>query len=167
MDTSFRYAADSRALRIHAKEKISLDSNVFLQVRGELDTRIGEPSLLAASVRQFYPDLSASAGLGVQYDKYKKLHYVGRGKMSFPVTTDGLLRFTIKGQSHLDKDFKQFKYKGAAEFSLGVLNFQREQDVRVKVGYEVFEKIPYIQIRENNWTLNADINGRWNVRLDI
>ena len=103
-----------------------------LKVRGELDTRIGEPSLLAASVRQFNQDvrfswqpihflqvfvflfiivnqmqLSASAGLGVQYDKYKKLHYVGRGKMSFPVTTDGLLRFTIKGQSHLDKDFKQ------------------------------------------------------------
>ncbi|KAA0038437.1 outer envelope pore protein 21 [Cucumis melo var. makuwa] len=166
MDTSFRYAGDSRALRIHAKEKISLDSNIFLQVRGELDTRIGEPSLLAASVRQFNQDvrfswqpiqflqvfvflfiivnqmqLSASAGLGVQYDKYKKLHYVGRGKMSFPVTTDGLLRFTIKGQSHLDKDFKQIKYKGAAEFSLGVLNFQREQDVRVKVGYEVFEKV--------------------------
>lgn len=35
----------------------------------------------------------------------------------------------------------QIKYKGAAEFSLGVLNFQREQDVRVKVGYEVFEKV--------------------------
>lgn len=51
--------------------------------------------------------LSASAGLGVQYDKYKKLHYLARGKMSFPVTTDGLLKFSIKGQSHFDKDFKQ------------------------------------------------------------
>lgn len=48
-----------------------------------------------------------SAGVGVQYDKYKKLQYLARGKMTFPVTTDGYLKFTIKGQSHLDKDFKQ------------------------------------------------------------
>lgn len=51
--------------------------------------------------------LSASASIGVRYDKYEKLHYLGRGKMSFPVTTDGLLRFTIKGQSYLDKEFKE------------------------------------------------------------
>ncbi|XP_023002118.1 outer envelope pore protein 21, chloroplastic-like isoform X1 [Cucurbita maxima] len=165
METSLRCGGDSRALRIHAKEKIPLDSNIFLQVHGELDTRMGEPSLLAASVRQFFPDLFASAGIGVQYDKYRKLQHFARGKMSFPVTTDGMLQFTIKGQSHHDKDFKQTNFKGAAEFSLGVYNVQGEQDVRVKVGFEVFEKIPYLQIRENNWTLNADINGRWSVRF--
>ncbi|XP_022951031.1 outer envelope pore protein 21, chloroplastic-like isoform X2 [Cucurbita moschata] len=108
METSLRCGGDSRALRIHAKEKIPLDSNIFLQVHGELDTRMGEPSLLAASVRQFFPDLFASAGIGVQYDKYRKLQHFARGKMSFPVTTDGMLQFTIKGQSHHDKDFKQF-----------------------------------------------------------
>ncbi|XP_022153118.1 outer envelope pore protein 21, chloroplastic [Momordica charantia] len=167
METSLRYAGDTRALRIHAKEKIPLDSNIFLQVHGELDTRVGEPSLLAASLRQFYPDLSASASIGVRYDKYEKLHYLGRGKMSFPVTTDGLLRFTIKGQSYLDKEFKETKFKGAAEFSLGILNFQKAQDVRVKLGYEVSDKVPYLQIRENNWTLNANVNGRWNVRFDL
>ncbi|XP_022946381.1 outer envelope pore protein 21, chloroplastic-like [Cucurbita moschata] len=177
MDTSLRYAGDSRALGIHAKEKIPLNSNTFLEVRGELDTRIGEPSLLAASVRKFYPDLFSSVSFGVKYDKYKKLHYLARGKVSLPVANDGLLKFTIKGQSQLENNFKQ--HKGAAEFSLGVLNFLREQDssgaldfervqdIRVKVGYEVFEKTPYIQIRENNWTLNADLKGRWNVRFDL
>lgn len=52
----------------------------------------------------------------------------------------------------------QIKHKGAAEFSLGVLNFLREQDssgaldfervqdIRVKVGYEVFEKVELIFI---------------------
>ncbi|RZR93824.1 hypothetical protein BHM03_00022402 [Ensete ventricosum] len=26
--------------------------------------------------------------------------------------------------------------------------------------------VPYFKIRENNWTLHADINGKWNVRFD-
>lgn len=30
-----------------------------------------------------------------------------------------------------------------------------------------FFQIPYFQIRENNWTLNADMNGRWNVKYDL
>lgn len=28
-------------------------------------------------------------------------------------------------------------------------------------------QVPYLQIRENNWTFNADVNGRWNVRFDL
>ncbi|XP_011627523.1 outer envelope pore protein 21, chloroplastic isoform X2 [Amborella trichopoda] len=28
-------------------------------------------------------------------------------------------------------------------------------------------EVPYFQIRENNWTLNADGNGKWNVRYDL
>lgn len=28
-------------------------------------------------------------------------------------------------------------------------------------------QVPYAQIRENNWTLNADFNGRWNLRFDL
>lgn len=28
-------------------------------------------------------------------------------------------------------------------------------------------QVPYLQIRENNWTFNADVNGRWNVRYDL
>ncbi|RWW88472.1 hypothetical protein BHE74_00002655 [Ensete ventricosum] len=27
-------------------------------------------------------------------------------------------------------------------------------------------QVPYFKIRENNWTLHADINGKWNVRFD-
>lgn len=26
-------------------------------------------------------------------------------------------------------------------------------------------QVPYVQIRENNWTLNADLAGRWNVKF--
>ncbi|KAI9200249.1 hypothetical protein LWI29_029932 [Acer saccharum] len=167
METSLRYGRDTKALRIHAKEKFPFDSKTFLQVHGELDTRIGTPSYIGAMLRHFYPDLSASLGVGLQYDRHEKLRYTVRGKKAFPVTSNGLLSFNIKGRCDVDQEFKQRKSRGAAEFSWSIFNFQRDQDVRVKLGYEVFDKVPYLQIRENNWSLNADMNGRWNVRYDL
>ena len=35
----------------------------------------------------------------------------------------------------------QTKSRAAAEFSWSVFNFQKEQDVRLKLGYEVLEKV--------------------------
>jgi hypothetical protein len=29
------------------------------------------------------------------------------------------------------------------------------------------EQKPYFQIRENNWTLNAEVNGGWSVNYDL
>ncbi|KAA8537381.1 hypothetical protein F0562_026932 [Nyssa sinensis] len=165
METSLRYGGDSKALRIHAKEKLPIDSQTHLQVHGELDTRIGAPSYLSVVMRHFYPDLSASLGVGLQYDRHEKLRYSVRGKKAFPVTPDGLLSFNIKGRCDVDKELRERKSSGAAEFSWSIFNFQKGQDLRVKVGYEVVDKIPYLQIRENNWTLNTDINGRWSVRI--
>ena len=26
-------------------------------------------------------------------------------------------------------------------------------------------QVPYLQIRKNNWTLNADMNGKWNIKF--
>ncbi|XP_027354413.1 outer envelope pore protein 21, chloroplastic isoform X2 [Abrus precatorius] len=98
METSLRYGygKDSRALRIHAKEKIRIDSNTFFQVHGELDTQLGQPSSLSALIRHFYPDLSATLGVGVRYDKRDRLRYTVSAKKTFPVTVDGLLNFKIK-----------------------------------------------------------------------
>ncbi|KAF3446922.1 hypothetical protein FNV43_RR12102 [Rhamnella rubrinervis] len=160
METSLRYRSDSKALRIHAKEKIPIpiDPNTFLQVHGELDTRVGAPSYCSAVLRHFLPDLSASLGIGLQYDKHEKLRFSIRGKKSFPVTTDGRLNFNIKGHTNTDKELRERRSTGAAEFSWSILNFQRDQDVRLKVGYEVLKQVPYLQIRENNWTFNADGN---------
>ncbi|KAL4650459.1 hypothetical protein ACB092_01G089800 [Castanea dentata] len=167
METSLRYGGYSKSLRIHAKEKLPIDSKTYLQVHGELDTGTGAPSYFSAMIRHFYPELSASLGVGAQYDRRERLRYSVRGKKSFPVTTNGLLSFNIKGRCDVDKEFKETKSRAAAEFSWSIFNFQKEQDVRLKLGYEVLEKVPYLQIRENNWTFNADVNGRWNVRFDL
>jgi hypothetical protein len=37
--------------------------------------------------------------------------------------------------------FWQRKTRGAAEFTWSIFNFQKDQDVRVKLGYEVFDKV--------------------------
>ncbi|KAH9624922.1 hypothetical protein KSS87_004198 [Heliosperma pusillum] len=169
METSLRYNGDAKALKLHAKQNLLILSDTFLQVRGELDTKYGGPSYLSAMLRRFYnpPQLAASLGLGVQYDKREKLGYVVRGKLGFPVLSDDSVRFNVKGRCDVDKDLKQRKSRGAAEFSWTVFNFQKDQDVRFKLGYDIVDKVPYMQIRENNWTVNADVNGRWNIRYDL
>ncbi|TYI82007.1 hypothetical protein E1A91_D05G192600v1 [Gossypium mustelinum] len=167
MQTSLRYSGDSKALRIHAKEKFPIDSKTHLQVQGELDTRTGVPNNFCAMIRHSYNDLFTSLGVGMRYDKRDKVRYTLRGKKSFLVTNDDSVNFVIKGRYDVDQEFKGRKSEGAAEFIYKIFNFQKDQDVRLKVGYEVFEQVPYLQIRENNWTLNADMNGRWNIRFDL
>ena len=43
----------------------------------------------------------------MKYDKREKLCYIVHGKKSFPVTTNGYFSFNIKGNSDVDKEFKQ------------------------------------------------------------
>ncbi|KAL2522071.1 Outer envelope pore protein 21B [Forsythia ovata] len=167
MESSLRYGGDSKSLKIHAKEKYPVNSNTQLQLHGELDTRIGAPTYLRAMIRHFYPDISASVDVGVQYTRHEKLRYSVRGKKAFPVTADGLINFNIKGRFNIDKELRESESRGAAELTWIIFNFKKDQDLRFKVGYEVVDKIPYFQIRENNWTFNADSKGKWNVRYDL
>ncbi|XP_038971319.1 outer envelope pore protein 21B, chloroplastic isoform X3 [Phoenix dactylifera] len=101
METSLRLGGDSKALRIHAKEKFPIDSGVHLQAHGEIDTSTGAPSYLALIVRNSYPEM---------------------------------------------------KQRGAVEFAWSIFNFKKDQDVRIKLGYEVFDK------SRNSWLLSASIS---------
>ncbi|KAK8950991.1 hypothetical protein KSP39_PZI004232 [Platanthera zijinensis] len=167
METSLRYSSQFKTLRIHAKEKLRLDSKTLLQAHAEIETGVGRPSFLCMTIRRFYPDLSASLGVGLEFNKHDKFGYNIRGKKLVALASNGVLGINVKGRCDTDKDFKQRKAKGAVELAWSILDFQKDQDVRIKVGYELLEKVPYFQIRENNWTLNADINGKWNVRFDL
>ncbi|MQL93965.1 hypothetical protein Taro_026607 [Colocasia esculenta] len=129
----------------------------------EIDTGVGS-SHLAMLIRHLYPQASASTSVGLQYDGKKELSYNIRGKRAFAIAPNGLLNLNIKGRCDVDNEFKERKTKLAAELTWGILNFLKEQDVRLKVGYEVFDKVPYFQLRENCWTLNIDTNGKWSVR---
>ncbi|ESQ27487.1 hypothetical protein EUTSA_v10019232mg [Eutrema salsugineum] len=167
METSLRYNYGSKSLKIHAKEKLPVNSATHLQLHGELDTGTGAPSYFCAMIRRFFPEASTGLGVGLHYDKRQKLRCHVRGKKEFPVRTDKLVTFNIKGRCDFDQDFNQKNPKGAAEFSWNIMNFKEDQDVRIKVGYEMFDKVPYMQIRENNWTLNANMKGKWNLRFDL
>ncbi|XP_042493579.1 outer envelope pore protein 21, chloroplastic-like isoform X2 [Macadamia integrifolia] len=167
METSLRYGGDSKALRIHAKENFPIATNKHFQVHAALDTGSGDLGYFSGIIRNFYPELSTTLGVGLRYDKQDKFRYTVHGKTKFPLTTNGQLSFNIKGRYDAHKDFQEKKSRGAAEFSWSIFNFQKDQDVRFKVGYEVFNKVPYLQIRENNWTLNADMKGKWYVRFDL
>ncbi|PNX54935.1 hypothetical protein L195_g048558 [Trifolium pratense] len=96
--------------------------------------------------------LSATLGVGVRYDKQDgvggaryakndKLHYTVRAKKTFPVTNDGLINFKVKGTCDVDQDFKERKSRGGAEFSWNIFNFQKDQDIRLRVGYEAFQQV--------------------------
>ena len=52
----------------------------------------------------------------------------------------------------------QTKSRAAAEFSWSVFNFQKEQDVRLKLGYEVLEKV-YFWLKLITETQNMYIFG--------
>ncbi|KAJ0750143.1 putative outer envelope pore protein [Helianthus annuus] len=136
-------------------------------LNGELDTRIGAPTFFSALLRHFPPELSAKIGAGLQYTKREKLHYTMHGKKSFPLIPDQFVNFVIKGRCDLDKEFKQPTPSGAAELVWNIVDFQKDQELRLKVGYEIFDKIPYVQVRENNWTFTADANGKWNVKYNL
>ncbi|XP_025674983.1 outer envelope pore protein 21, chloroplastic isoform X5 [Arachis hypogaea] len=113
METSLRYGGDSKALRIHAKEKVPIDSNTFFQVHGELDTRVGQASSLSAQIRHFYPSLSATLGVGLRYDKHEKLCYTVRAKKTFPVT---------EGLVEIREDYIEDSHKGETKSELeGIL----------------------------------------------
>ncbi|XP_025674980.1 outer envelope pore protein 21, chloroplastic isoform X3 [Arachis hypogaea] len=115
METSLRYGGDSKALRIHAKEKVPIDSNTFFQVHGELDTRVGQASSLSAQIRHFYPSLSATLGVGLRYDKHEKLCYTVRAKKTFPVTVE-------EGLVEIREDYIEDSHKGETKSELeGIL----------------------------------------------
>ncbi len=41
------------------------------------------------------------------------------------------------------------------ELSQKVFNFTEDQDLKIRVGYDVARRQPYGQLRENNWTLDT------------
>ncbi|XP_020167178.1 outer envelope pore protein 21, chloroplastic [Aegilops tauschii subsp. strangulata] len=173
METSLRLrGADNTTgqqlgLRIHAKQKLPLAYNALLQAHAEIDTATRKPSLLAVLARHFFPQLSANVGAGVQLERGNIFRYTLRGKKAVSFTDDGLLGLNIKGRLLADKNFKPRRKSGAIELAWTILDFRKGQDVRIKAGYELYRKMPYFQLRENNWTLNGYMDGKWDVRFDM
>lgn len=187
METSLRLrgatsnTASNAGLRIHAKQKFPiLASNALLQGHAEVDTVRGKPTYLALLARHFFPQLSANVGAGVQLERHglhpprrgqesscSDMAYILRGKKAVSFTSDCLLGINVKGRILADSHFNPKRKSGAVELVWTILDFRRGQDVRIKAGYEFYRKMPYFQVRENNWTLNGYMDGKWDVRFDM
>ena len=46
-------------------------------------------------------------------------------------------------------------WKGKVELSQKIFNFTEDQDLKIKLGYDIARNRPYGQLRENNWTLDT------------
>ena len=54
------------------------------------------------------------------------------------------------------------------ELSKTLFNFQPDQDLNMKIGFNAQTKRFYGQIRENNWSINTDFSrNRWNFQYDL
>ncbi|XP_064973865.1 outer envelope pore protein 21B, chloroplastic-like isoform X3 [Musa acuminata AAA Group] len=138
MENSLRYDGDSKSLRIHAKEKIPLASKTLLQLSW-----------------QVHGELDTGTGTP---------SYLALIVRHFYPELSASMGFGIQ----LNKDEKPcYSLQGKKAFPVtasglvginlkGRFHFDKE-----------YKEVPYFQIRENNWTLNADINGKWNVRFDL
>lgn len=168
METCLRYSGQQKQLCLHAKEEFFIDSNFFFQIHGKLNTRTGEASGIAKLKRRFYPELFTSLDAGVKYDTEMREFICDlQGKKTIPITDNGLLSVDMKGGYSFNPSSQKGKQRGIVELTYRIFNFSEDQDVRLRIGYNLFDKKPYFQIRENNWTVNADINGRWNVKYDL
>lgn len=90
-----------------------------------------------------------------------------QGKKTLPVTDNGLLSVDLKGGYNFNPRSRKGKPRGVVELSYKVFNFTEDQDLKFKIGCNVFKQTPYFQLRENNWTLNHELNVGWNVIYDL
>lgn len=62
---------------------------------------------------------------------------------------------------------KAHMWKSKLELSQKIFNFTEDQDLRLQLGYDLANKQPYGQIRENNWTLNTNFRDTWSISYDL
>jgi len=168
METSLRYNNLDNHLLLHAKEKFLFDKSFFFQVHGKLNTHTGAAHGVAQLKRKFFPELLTSFDVGAKFDSLlREFTYDIQGKKTLPVSDNGLLSVDLKGGYNFNPGSRKGLPRGFVELSYKVFNFTEDQDLKVKIGYNAFKQTPYFQIRENNWTLNHELNGGWSVIYDL
>ncbi|BBM98873.1 hypothetical protein MPTK1_1g16860 [Marchantia polymorpha subsp. ruderalis] len=168
METSLRYGVEEKQLLLHAKENFLLDKSFYLQIHGKLNTHTGAASGITQVKKKFFPELLTSLDVGAKFDsKPYEITYDVQGKKTLPLTDNGLLSIDLKGGYNFNPGTKVGKPRGVVELSYKIFNFTEDQDLKIKAGYNLVKQKPYFQIRENNWTLNADMAGGWSVIYDL
>lgn len=171
METSLRCRSEEPDLYLHAKENFVSEGNIVLQVHGKLNTATGTPGATIQLRKKFFPpqvltafDVSARVEL---CRGAREVSYCCSGKKTWELTDNGLLALDLKGAYSFHANEKGGVPRAVVELSQKVFNFTDDQDLKLKLGINLLEKRPYVQIRENNWTLNADYKGGSNVAWSV
>eukprot|EP00854_Cymbomonas_tetramitiformis_P014066 gene14066-16628_t len=170
METSLRFDSTQRKLHLYAKENFVSDDNVVLTVAGALCTTDGSVKGRVQLRKKFFPQTLTRLDLGALYTTdADDIRYCMKAKKSVELSDDGLLSLDFKGACSVSASRKPLRadFTGCAELSRKVFNFTEDQDLKLKIGYNAKDKVVYAQVRENNWTLNMDVNGRWGIRYDL
>eukprot|EP00270_Netrium_digitus_P020046 TRINITY_DN810_c0_g1_i1.p1 TRINITY_DN810_c0_g1~~TRINITY_DN810_c0_g1_i1.p1 ORF type:complete len:174 (-),score=30.84 TRINITY_DN810_c0_g1_i1:308-829(-) len=173
METSLRFRSDDKHLHFHAKENFVSEGHVVLQVNCKLNTSTGKPGGHLLLRKKFFPELLTNVNVGAKVDmETKEVTYSLQGKKSWELTNNGLLSLDLKAGYSYQANAQKGTPKGTVELSQKVFNFTEDQDLKIKLGYNMVSRGPYLQLRENNWTLNADLKNnakdiRWSVAYDL
>mmetsp|Transcript_39898 Transcript_39898/g.55462 ORF Transcript_39898/g.55462 Transcript_39898/m.55462 type:complete len:169 (-) Transcript_39898:170-676(-) len=168
METSLRFDSTNKRLNLYAKENFVSDDNVVLTLSGSLCTHTGAVLGKVQLRKKFFPEILTRLDVGAAYEtNVDEVKYVLAGKKSFELSDDGLLSLDLKGSYTMFNKPLKGQARGRVELSRKIFNFTEDQDLKLKIGFSSEDKKMYAQIRENNWTLNVDAGGRWNVRYDL
>ena len=119
--------------------------------------------------KKFFPEAFLSrVDMGLSYATTQDdVQYGVAGKKSFELTDDWLTTLDIKGGMTMGSRARGAEFDGRVELTQKIFNFQEDQDLKLRLGFNVGERSFYGQIRENNWTFNTDFKDRWDVRYDL
>eukprot|EP00245_Coleochaete_scutata_P003205 TRINITY_DN14621_c0_g1_i1.p1 TRINITY_DN14621_c0_g1~~TRINITY_DN14621_c0_g1_i1.p1 ORF type:complete len:172 (+),score=41.33 TRINITY_DN14621_c0_g1_i1:101-616(+) len=171
METSLRFRSDEQQLVLHGKEKFVSEGNISFQVHGRVNTKTGKPGGTMQLRKRFFPlsspELVTCLDVGAKFDlDHRELIYQIQAKKSFEITGP-LLTLDLKTGYNFNPGTRLGEPRAVVEVSQKVFNFTEDQDVKIKLGYNVVDKKPFYQIRENNWSWNGDFKGNWNIVYDL
>jgi|TARA_B000000437_G_C11631367_1_gene299658 hypothetical protein len=154
----------------------SLASSVAAQVSGNLDTRDGRMEGKAHVRKRLFapsrstPLLPDRADVGLTYETVRDDVRCGaRVRKTVDVSPSGNGTSTLELKAGVSYGMKHQKpeVEGKLELTQKVFNFQEDQDLRLRVGYDLVTRKPYANIRENNWSFKTDFQKSWSVCYDL
>ena len=159
METRLHFDNKSRTLGIFAKEHFVSDDNVVLTVQGKLDTSSGQAEGKIALKKKFFPEATnrwySRADIGAQYETTTdEVLYGVDARRCFELSPDGLLTLDTKAGLQMSASRRKV-WKGKVELTQKIFNFTEDQDLKIKIGYDIAKRSPYGQLRENNWSLDT------------
>ena len=151
-------------------------SSVAAQVSGNLDTRDGRMEGKAHVRKRLFapsrstPLLPDRADVGLTYETVRDDVRCGaRVRKTVDVSPSGNGTSTLELKAGVSYGMKHQKpeVEGKLELTQKVFNFQEDQDLRLRVGYDLVTRKPYANIRENNWSFKTDFQKSWSVCYDL